>query len=421
MGDAEFDAVLKELAEAKPKTLPRLLEQAMREAPARIGEAIRAAGGLKGADVTTRLVGPVRDALRELHSRVEAEGLDPVIRVLEDHLVAIWSLEEAGAFRATDGDEPPVNAYAELFPPVFRKLAPPPPKKVKLDQPIRRIPPLSKANVRAAVDVATMLQGLLDIGDWTQLPDKERVNRELLMDDWRRMIFDSAALRSWDEFRAAAPASAPDSPAEKLLTTKFSRSGMIATLQAMSERRKDNITTLPNVSVLACRQCGGFQGRERMRCEKCSGVFCVRCRARSADLCLADYVVEKYGAVAPDLRARIIAEAQSMCTKARLDEHTRNELFVKFLAERGIDVVFADTAPEDGEEGEAPHGRRKLLVRSRENATVRRIFFASLARAHFAGNSIEPTPVIEALFVDSCLGVPVETGLQWAASRAPKA
>ncbi len=415
MSNVDFDAVVKVGQGKGADGVRRMVDRALKECPARVGEALAAVGGLQGAVVVEEALSAARGCVRDLAKRAEAQGLDAIMTELESTLAGLWSLEHAGAFRLPDADPPPVNGIADAFPSAMRKIAPPPPKKQKLDAPRRKILPLSAEGVRRALDIAMMLSGLYELGDWTSLPDKERAARELFFDDWRRMVFESGGI-GWDQFKQTAATPAPESPVEKL-ATRFSRATMVEVLRLTAERRRDNITTLPNVSVLACAQCGGNQGRERTRCAKCAGFFCSRCRARTGELCLADYAGERYSAISADLRTKLVTDAKDLCAKLRIDEHTRNERFVKALADKGIDVVFADSAPLEGQESDGEHGRRRLVVQNRENTSTRKIFFAALARTHFKGAEIEATPELESLFVDACLGVPIETGLQWLGSR----
>jgi hypothetical protein len=415
----DFDVIV---AGAKPKgakALPGLVSRVMRDWPERIGDALAAVGGLQGAVVWEEALGSLRFRLRDVGKSLDT--LDPAVATLEAGLVGVWALEHAGALRVPDLQPPPVNAFVEAFLPVVAKIAPPPPKKVKLDAPTRRVPPLARENVRAALDVAMLLQALIEIGDWTQLPDKERVKRELILDDWRRLVFTAVRIPAFAELRQIVLAPAPDSPIEKRVPTKFSRQAACQLLEAIAARRADNITALPSVSMLPCARCGEFKGRGRMRCAVCAGMFCGRCRSRTAELCLGDYASGRYGGLAADVRAKVIADAKALCAKARLDEHTRNDAFVRALAERGIDVVFQDAAPDDGEETDGQQGRRKLTIRNRENTATRKVFFASLARAHFRAAEIAHTPELEALFVDACLAVPVEEALTWKRAGGPAA
>ncbi len=416
MSNGDFDAIVKAAQGKGADGARRLVDRIFKECPGRMSEALAAVGGLQGAVVWEESLGAARSCVRELAKRAEAQGLDVIVSELEATLVDLWAVEHAGGFRVADLTPPPVNAIVDAFPPSMKKIAPPPPKKQKLDAPRRKILPLGPDGVRKALDIAMMLQGLYELGDWTSLPDKERANRELFFDDWRRMAFESGAT-TWDAFRQMAGVPAPESLIESRLVTRFSRIAMADVLRAMDERRRDNISTVPNVSVLKCAQCGGNQGRERMRCEKCAGMFCSKCRARTADLCLADYIGGRYSAVAAEVRVKLASDAKELCTKMRIDEHTRNERFVKPLAERGIDIVFQDNAPLEGVEADGEHGRRRLVVQNRENTSTRKIFFAALARTHFKTAEITPTPELESLFVDACLGVPIETGFAWLAQR----
>ena len=416
MSNGELDAIVKAAAGKGADGARRLVDRVMKEHPARTGEALTAIGGLQGAVVWEEALGAARACVRELGKRAEEKGLDTAINEVEATLVGLWAIEHAGGFRVPDMTPPPVNAIAETFPPAMRKLAPPPPKKQKLDAPRRNVLPLSTEGVRKGLDVAMMLQGLYEIGDWTSLPDKARSARELFFDDWRRMLFESGG-SGWEPFRQMAAAPAPESAVEKGLVTRFSRQTMADILRAIAERRRDNISTVPAVSVLKCAQCGGNHGRERMRCESCAGMFCVKCRARTADLCLADYSASRYGSLAAETRLKISGEAKELCAKLRVDEHTRNDRFVKALAEKGVDVVFQDMAPTEGQEADGDHGRRKLVVLNRENTTTKKAFFSSLARVHFKAAEMELTPQLESLFIDACLGVPIEIGLQWHGER----
>ena len=81
---------------------------------------------------------------------------------------------------------------------------------------------------------------------------------------------------------------------------------------------------------------------------------------------------------------------------------------IRFLKRRGVDYADIRWVEQIEEE---------LVVQNRENTSTRKIFFAALARTHFKTAEITPTPELESLFVDACLGVPIETGFQWLAQR----
>jgi hypothetical protein len=138
----------------------------------------------------------VKTRLREAVAQAAAQGLDRTVRDIESALAAAWLLERQGTLepRAV----PDFVAAAES---ALRKIAPPPPRKIKFSEPLRKILPLSEDAVRPAFDAALFLLALAQTGDFTEEPDKRRREHELFLDDWRRMIWESARVPDWAAFR----------------------------------------------------------------------------------------------------------------------------------------------------------------------------------------------------------------------------
>jgi hypothetical protein len=293
----------------------------------------------------------------------------------------------------------------------LKKLAPPPPKKVKFSDPLRKILPLAEENVKPAADVALLLLALQQVGDFTEVTDKKRKDYELFLDDWRRMTWESAKINDWAKFRALVPAD------ERMLEGRLSRASAISVLEATHKRRVDNITPIPDVSMLGCARCGGFRGRDRVLCHTCKGTFCTKCLGPTADLCLSDYAA-RYAPIDSETRQKIAADVKAMLKEFKLDPYTRNDSFARALKERGVDVTFIDSAPIEGQESEGAHGRIKFLIRDRESPTTKRALFGALARAHFRNLAVETDPLRTDLFVEICLGLPIEDALR--AAPAPK-
>jgi hypothetical protein len=226
------------------------------------------------------------------------------------------------------------------------------------------------------------------------------------------MIWESARITDWGRFRVLAPAE------ERILEGRLSRTSAIAILEATQKRRIDNISPIPDVSMLGCARCGGFRGRDRVRCHTCKGTFCTRCLGPTADLCLADYAA-RYAPIDTETRQKLAGEVRALLKEFKLDPHTRNDAFARALKERGVDVTFADSAPLEGQESDGPHGRIKFLIRDREGPTTKRALFGALARSHFRNAGADSDALRTDLFVELCLGLPIEDALR-SASAAGK-
>jgi len=341
---------------------------------------------------------------------VQARGLDRVMDDLFDLFAAVWTLESSGAFWHHDDEGlPVVNRFFMTLEAPLHVLAPPPPKKIKLDAPQRRILPLSESKVAPAFDTIMFLQALLEVGDFTRVPDRAREKHYLLLDDWRRMVWESARIDSWARTRELVLAA----PSIEIPARRFSREAALALFEANHRHRQDLITPLPNVSMLACQKCGRFEGRERTRCEVCRRMFCGRCRARQSELCLGDYARPKFAKLPADARSGAAAAARKVCTRFRLDEHTRDDSFVRALSEMGVEVAFADSNPAEGMEAMDAKGKWHFRLRHHEQASTKRLLFGAIARAHFRSTGTTHDPDLEQYFIDICLNVPVEDALLW--------
>jgi hypothetical protein len=338
--------------------------------------------------------------IREAVAAVSSKGLDATVIAIEDALVQAWLMQRRGVLGARE-----VPDFVDAVVNALKKLAPPPPKKVKFSEPLRKILPLAEENVKTAADVALLLLALQQVGDFTELPDKKRKDYELFLDDWRRMTWESAKINDWARFRALVPAE------ERMLEGRLSRASATAVLEATQKRRVDNISPIPDVSMLGCARCGGFRGRDRVLCTTCKGTFCTKCLGPTADLCLADYVV-RYAPIDSETRQKIAGDARALLKEFKLDPYTRNDSFARALKERGVDVTFVDTAPIEGQESDGPHGRVKFMIRDRESPTTKRALFGALARSHFRGAGLEADSLRTDLFVELCLGVPIEDALR---------
>ncbi len=347
-----------------------------------------------------------RARVREAAASASAKGLDHAVAEVEAALVSFWLLERGGSLAPRD-----VPDLVQWLAATLKKVAPPPPKKVKFSDPLRKILPLSEAAVRPAFDAAMLTLALVHVGDLTETSDKVRGAFDLFLDDWRRMTWESARISDWKRFREIV------NPEERLLEGRLSRESTLQILEAVAGRRKDNITLVPDLSVLACDRCGQFKSRDRVRCTKCGKSFCARCMAPKGELCLADYATA-YAGIDPARRQRIAADVRTLLKGFRLDGYARNDAFVRALREEGVDVVFTETAPLEGQEVEASQGRRKFHLRDRESPPTKRLLFGALARCYFraAGGS---DPLEEAFFVDVCMGVLVEEALRPASPAAP--
>jgi len=395
--------------------LTRCVDLALRTAPATVRDLLETFGpsALEEAPDLWRTVHSAAGRrLRAILEDVPGRGLDPVMDDLFELFAAVWNLEGAGAlWRVDDEGLPVINRFFDTFESPLRHLAPPPPKKIKLDAPQRRILPLSESKVAPAFDAIMLLQALLEIGDFTRVPDRARERHYLFLDDWRRMVWESSRVTSWDRTRELVLAGTPLD--DKIPTRRFSREAALALFEANHRHRVDLITPLPNVSMIACQKCGRFEGRERMRCQVCRRMFCGRCRARQSELCLADYAKPRYAKIPADARASAAAAARKFCSRHRLDEHMRDEAFVRALAEVGVEVAFADANPVEGSEAQDAKGKWHLRLRHREQASTKRLLFAAAARAHFRSGGAPHDPDLEAYYVDTCLNVPIEEALTW--------
>jgi len=418
---AELAQLVGEVRGKGGRGLARCVDLALRTAPGSLRdvldafppEAVAEASGLW----RTALASTGR-RIREILEDVPGRGLDRLMDDLRDLLTGVWILESVGALWHVDDEGlPAANRFSDAIEMPLRKIAPPPPKKIKLDAPRRKILPLSESKVAPAFDAIMLLQALVEIGDSTRQPDKAREKHYLFLDDWRRMAWESAGVPSWDRCRELVLAGPP--VGERVPSRRFSREAALALFEANHRHRQDLITPIPNVSMLACQQCGRFEGRERVRCGVCTRMFCGRCRARLSELCLADYARPRYAKVPPDVRAGIAGAARKICSRYRLDEFTRDETFVRALSELGVAVAFADANPAEGEEAADGKGKWHLRLCHRELASTKRLLFAAIARAHFRDAETPPDPDLEAYFVDICLNVPVEDALTWPAEPGP--
>src|SRR5262245_14684352 len=338
--------------------------------------------------------------IRESVAAVSSKGLDATVVAVEDALVQAWLMQRRGVLGARD-----VPDFLDSVINVLKKLAPPPPKKVKFSDPLRKILPLAEENVKPAADVVLLPLALQQLGDFTEVTDKKRKDYELFLDDWRRMTWESAKINDWAKFRALVPAE------ERLLEGRLSRASAISVLEATQKRRIDNISPIPDVSMLGCARCGGFRGRDRILCTTCKGTFCTKCLGPTADLCLADYAV-RYAPIDSETRQKLAGDARALLKEFKLDAYTRNDSFARALKERGVDVTFVDSAPIEGQESDGPHGRVKFLIRDRESPTTKRALFGALARSHFRGAGLDTDPLRTDFFVELCLGLPIEDALR---------
>lgn len=340
---------------------------------------------------------------------------------LEATLVFVWEKKIAGEIAPNA-----IPSIVSAFHQTLKKIAPPPPKKVKFDAPLRKILPLAEASLRPALDIVMLLEGLVQVGDFTEQADKERQAYRLFLDDWRRMVFESGKIASFDRFRAVVGRE------ERVIGPhRFSRSAAIDVLEGLHKRRTEKFASVPDVSMIACARCGGFKSRERLKCGQCKGLFCTRCFSPEREVCLKDYAA-KYAGLDPGMRQRIVRLAAELCRKHRLDPYIRNDSFVAPLQEMGVDVVFQETTTEEGKETEKK-GRYRLALRPREASAVKRHLFSALYRAHMRV-ATQPTPPPDddpeappgpppfdaaaiadplylELFVDVCMGLAIEEAL----------
>ncbi len=336
--------------------------------------------------------------VRDAAASAAEKGLDHAVAEVESALVSMWLLERQGSLSPRQ-----IPDLALWLASTLKKIAPPPPKRVKFSDPIRKILPLAETGARTALDAAMIFLALTQVGDFTETSDKARRALDLFVDDWRRMIWESARITEWKLFRDLV------NPEERILEGRLSRDAALRILEAVAQRRQDNITPIPDLSILACARCGRFNGRDRVRCSKCRGSFCAKCIAPAEDLCLPDYAA-RYAAIDPARRRQIAGHAAALLKGYRLDEHARNQAFARALHEEGVEVSFAETAPLEGQELEGSQGRLRLLVRDRESPSTKRALFRALARCYFraAGGGDR---LLEDYFVDVCMRVPVDEAL----------
>lgn len=360
-------------------------------------------------------------AVRSKLKETSGKSLDEIVLSAEGSLANVWDLEGKGEL-----DPGHIWPIVDAFQAALKKVAPPPPKKVKLSDPIRKIPPLADTSIRPALDVAMLLQGLVQIGDFTEQTDKAREAFRLFLDDWRRMIFESGKLRDFAAFREKV---GPEPRA--IGPHRFSRTAAIDVLEGLHKQRTDKFAHVPDVSMLACDRCGGYKSRERLRCHRCRGLFCTKCFSPERDLCIRDYAT-RYAKLAAEVRRKVGQGAIELGRKHRLDGYTRVDNFVKPLHEWDIDVLFQEAAPPEGQEKEEK-GRKKLYLRHRDSSGSRRMLFAALYRAWIARMTqpvpppeddpeappgppaIDPEavrdPLFQDYFVDVAMGLPLEETL----------
>jgi hypothetical protein len=351
------------------------------------------------AKVKTR----VRDAVAAV-----GPSLDGLVDTVSQALADGWRLERCGHLGARE-----VPDFLEAVVSALRKVAPPPPKKIKFSDPLRKILPLSPTHVKPALDIALFLLALHQVGDFTETTDKKKGAQELFLDDWRRMIWESAKIKDWPSFKQLAGGE------ERVIEGRLSRDVALAILEAMHKRRVDNLTPIPDLSVLACARCGKFQGSDRARCAQCKGTYCTKCLSPTADLCLVDYA-QKYAGIDPERRSKLVSDARGILKEFRLDPYARNDVFARALREKGVDVAFTDGAPLEGVETPSSQGRFRLEVLDRQSSTIRRVMFAALARALARAADEAPDALQTEFFVDICMGLPLEEALKVTPPAAPQ-
>src|SRR5436190_10675418 len=168
--------------------------------------------------------------IREAVAAVGEKGLDATVVAVEDALVQAWLMQRRGVLGARE-----VPDFVDSVVSALKKLAPPPPKKVKFSDPLRKILPILPENAKPGADVALLLLALQQVGDFTEVPDKKRKDYELFLDDWRRMIWESAKINDWAKFRTLVPAD------ERMLEGRLSRASATSVLEATHKRRVDFI------------------------------------------------------------------------------------------------------------------------------------------------------------------------------------
>ncbi|HLF92138.1 MAG TPA: hypothetical protein VJB14_01645 [Planctomycetota bacterium] len=342
----------------------------------------------------------VKTHVREAIAVTSTKGLDATVAAVEEALVAAWLLERRGVLGTRD-----VPDVVDAVVSALKKIAPPPPKKIKFSDPLRKILPLAETSVKPAADVALLLLALTQVGDFTEQTDKKRKDFELFLDDWRRMTWESARVSDWKRFRELATKD------ERVMEGRLSRESALAVLEAIANRRTDYITPVPDVSMLACARCGGFRGRDRARCSTCKGTYCTKCLGPTADVCIADYAA-RYATIDPERRQRIAGDARAILKEFKLDPYSRNDTFVRALKERGVDVTFQDLASLEGVESNGPQGRVKFLLCDRQGPATKRALFGALARTSFRAAEVDIDPLATEYFVDLCLGLPIDDALK---------
>jgi hypothetical protein len=354
------------------------------------------------AEITTPA--KVKTRIREAVAAAP-QGIDAAVGIIAEALADGWRLERCGHLGPRE-----VPDFVESVVQMLRKLAPPPPKKIKFSDPLRKILPLAETSLRAGLDIALFILALQNVGDFTETTDKRKENQELFLDDWRRMLWESSRLNDWAKFRTLAGGE------ERVIEGRLSRDVTLAILEAVHKRRVDNLTRVPDMSVLACARCGKFQGSDRGRCALCKGTYCSKCLSPTADLCLVDYAA-KYAPIEVERRSKLAADARALLKEFRLDPYARNEAFARALRDKGVDVAFVDHAPLEGTESTSSQGRHRLEVLGRESLTIHKAMFASLARAVLRASDDTPDPLHVEFFVDVCMGLAVEEAARAAAPQ----
>lgn len=307
------------------------------------------------------------------------KGLDEAVAMVEATLAEIWEREAKHELDASQ-----IPGIVDAFHQSLKKIAPPPPKKVKLDAPLRKIHPLAETSVRPALDVVMLLEGLVQIGNFVEQADKARAAYRLFLDDWRRMVFESGKIPNFERFRQIV-----GREDREIGTHRFSRTAALDVLEGLYKQRTDKFAHVPDVSVLECDRCRSVKARERIRCSQCKGLFCTRCFSHEAEVCLRDYAT-RYADLDAATRKRIGQLALDLSKKHRLDPYTRVDLFVRPLHELDVDVIFQEAAPPEGQ-SKVEKGRKKLHLRQRDTLATRRILFAALYQA-FMERATQPTP-----------------------------
>src|SRR5579872_4664246 len=94
--------------------------------------------------------------IREAVADIGARGLDAVVIAVEDALAQAWLMERRGVLSPREVPDFIDSVIGQL-----KKIAPPPPKKVKFSDPLRKILPLAEENVKTAADVTLLLLALI--------------------------------------------------------------------------------------------------------------------------------------------------------------------------------------------------------------------------------------------------------------------